>query len=87
MQIKIEFNLVHVSGDVWEVFFEGKKIMAGSSASCKNLLEAFAEISRPSSWTIRVNNFNSPTGGRAGKGHAETPEATVANLVHEARPR
>ena len=87
MQSKIEFNLAHVGGEVWEVYFEGKKIMTGSATSCKNLLEAFAEISRRSSRTSRVKNFNSPTGGRAGKGHAETPEATVANLVHEARPR
>lgn len=46
---KIEFNLVHVGGDVWEVYFDGKKLMTGTAASCKNLLEAFAEISRRSS--------------------------------------
>ena len=28
-QSKIEFNLVHVGGDVWEIYFEGKKLMTG----------------------------------------------------------
>ena len=62
-QSKIEFNLVHVGGDVWEIYFEGKKLMTGSSASCKNLLEAFAEISRRSSRPIRAKNFTAPSGG------------------------
>ena len=60
---KIEFNLVHVGSDVWEVYFEGKKLMTGSGASCKNLLEAFAEVSRRSSRLICVKNFTAPSGG------------------------
>ena len=60
---KIEFNLVHVGSDVWEVYFEGKKLMTGSGASCKNLLEAFAEVSRRSSRLICVKNFTAPRGG------------------------
>jgi hypothetical protein len=51
-QSGIEFNLVHVGGDVWEVYFDGKKLMTGSAASCKDLLEAFAEVSRRSSRPI-----------------------------------
>ena len=62
-QSGIEFNLVHVSGDVWEVYFEGKKLMTGSAASCKDLLEAFAEVSRRSSRPIRVKNFTAPRRG------------------------
>jgi len=58
---KIEFNLVHVGGDVWEVYFDGKKLMTGSSASCKNLLEVFAEISRRSS--ARHSLFTAPRRG------------------------
>ena len=60
---RIEFNLVHVSGDVWEVYFEGKKLMTGSAESCKNLLEAFAELSRRSSRPICVKNFTAPRRG------------------------
>ena len=59
-QSGIEFNLVHVGGDVWEVYFDGKKLMTGSAASCKDLLEAFAAVSRRSS---RVKNFTAPRRG------------------------
>ena len=62
-QSKIEFNLMHVGGDVWEVYFEGKKLMTGSAASSKDLLEAFAEVSRRSSRPICVKNFTAPSGG------------------------
>lgn len=62
-QSGIEFNLVHVGGDVWEVYFDGKKLMTGSAASCKDLLEAFAEVSRRSSRPIRVKNFTAPRRG------------------------
>lgn len=62
-QSKIEFNLVHVDGDVWEIHFEGKKLMTGTAASCKDLLEAFAEVSRRSSRPIRVKNFTAPRRG------------------------
>lgn len=62
-QSGIEFNLVHVGGDVWEVYFDGKKLLTGSAASCKDLLEAFAEVSRRSSRPIRVKNFTAPSGG------------------------
>ena len=60
---RIEFNLVRVSGDVWEVYFEGKKLMTGTAESCKNLLEAFAEISLRSSNPIHIKNFTAPSGG------------------------
>ena len=62
-QSGIEFNLIHVGGDVWEVYFEGKKLMTGSAESCKDLLEAFAEVSRRSSRPICVKNFTAPSGG------------------------
>lgn len=62
-QSKIEFNLVHVGGDVWEVYFDGKKLMTGSAASCKDLLEAFAEVSRRSSRPICAKNFTAPRRG------------------------
>lgn len=62
-QSGIEFNLVHVGGDVWEVYFDGKKLMTGSAESCKDLLEAFAEVSRRSSRPICVKNFTAPRRG------------------------
>ena len=78
---RIEFNLAHVGGDVWEVYFEGKKIMAGSSASCKNLLEAFAELSRRSSRPICVKNSTAPSGGapEARKSRRQEGKPTPAN--------
>lgn len=77
-QSKIEFNLVHVGGDVWEVYFEGKKLLTGSAASCKDLLEAFAEVSRRSSRPIRDKNFTAPlrTTQSAHGTHAQTSDDT-----------
>ena len=78
---RIEFNLVHVSGDVWEVYFEGKKLMTGSAESCKDLLEAFAEVSRRSSRPICVKNFTAPSGGtpEARKSRSQEGKPTPAN--------
>ena len=80
-QSGIEFNLVHVSSDVWEVYFEGKKLMTGSAASCKDLLEAFAEVSRRSSRPICVKNFTAPSGGapEARKSRRQEGKPTPAN--------
>ena len=80
-QSGIEFNLVHVSGDVWEVYFEGKKLMTGSAESCKDLLEAFAEVSRRSSRPICVKNFTAPSGGapEARKSRRQEGKPTPAN--------
>jgi len=80
-QSGIEFNLVHVGGDVWEVYFDGKKLMTGSAASCKNLLEAFAEISRRSARPISAKNFTAPSGGapEARKSRRQEDKPTPAN--------
>lgn len=80
-QSGIEFNLIHVGGDVWEVYFEGKKLMTGSAASCKELLEAFAEVSCRSSRPICVKNFTAPSGGvpEAQKSRSQEGEPTPAN--------
>lgn len=80
-QSGIEFNLIHVGGDVWEVYFDGKKLMTGSVASCKDLLEAFAEVSRRSSRPICVKNFTAPSGGapEARKSRRQEGKPTPAN--------